>query len=615
MKIRTITIGLTLTSDCVYNQLIPFEDISNIFNDYKELLKDYYEVQTTRLSLNGFEEWLVPLILDTKYYTDEEKIQLENEIAEYKLTSTSSKCLLEQPLYNIYKEKLIKYIQYFESNLKKYNITLCNFGSNIEKKFYYFIPFILANSDMILMSVNVMKNKEEDDVEISKLSVFFNDLEENKTNSPIISNSNNTISTEINYMNIASSFNDCFFVSKLIKKIHEAAGDIGNFKLCVTFNVKTNGPFFPSSSCTSNKITEKFLDKYENLFSNSTIKTSQANLKYPILRVSLGLENGSFLYKLFSSINKKYFYSIERIRNVLHREMYKHCLKMQQIISTYINDTNQKIKSNHKNFINSCFYLKYEGIDSSINPGLGSESSVGNAIEYFLSNIKNSRDSAPEFVNENSTEDYEFDEEYQAYYDNIEDEVVQEVEKIVEKKLTESTLTTSTNSTSTEISKSIGIDISDDIVLNKDKDHFFGSYDTLTCVSTITSALKTLNLPYDFTDKDKKEREPILLTGYNGLMLPVMEDYVLSLRAIENTYSMKEILLYSTLCGVGIDTVPVPEEFSLINLAGLFNEHSALASRLNKPLSCRVLPMKGLKAGDLTDIHNVFLCNSAVFPL
>jgi uncharacterized protein (UPF0210 family) len=38
-------------------------------------------------------------------------------------------------------------------------------------------------------------------------------------------------------------------------------------------------------------------------------------------------------------------------------------------------------------------------------------------------------------------------------------------------------------------------------------------------------------------------------------MLPVMEDPVLASRAAEGCYTLRDLLLFSTVCGVGIDTV------------------------------------------------------------
>ena len=106
--------------------------------------------------------------------------------------------------------------------------------------------------------------------------------------------------------------------------------------------------------------------------------------------------------------------------------------------------------------------------------------------------------------------------------------------------------------------------------------YVFGSWGTLAIVSTVTRAIKSL--------KDK-----IKLIGYSGLMLPVMEDLTLAERAAEKTsrYSLRDLLLYSSVCGVGLDTVPVPGATTVDELVRLYMDIGAMAYRLNKPLSCR----------------------------
>ena len=38
-----------------------------------------------------------------------------------------------------------------------------------------------------------------------------------------------------------------------------------------------------------------------------------------------------------------------------------------------------------------------------------------------------------------------------------------------------------------------------------------------------------------------------------------------------------------------------------------------MAFRLEKPLSCRLLPIKDKVAGDITEINSPYLCNTVVF--
>lgn len=137
-----------------------------------------------------------------------------------------------------------------------------------------------------------------------------------------------------------------------------------------------------------------------------------------------------------------------------------------------------------------------------------------------------------------------------------------------------------------------------------EQDKAFGAPGTLAAVSTITAAVKAIGQEND-----------ILLAGYSGLMLPVMEDLTLATRANENRFTLRDLLLFSSVCGVGIDTVPVPGDSSVDAIAGLYMDVGAMAFRLNKPLTCRILPLAGLKAGDQTRVESPYLCNTKVFSI
>jgi uncharacterized protein (UPF0210 family) len=55
--------------------------------------------------------------------------------------------------------------------------------------------------------------------------------------------------------------------------------------------------------------------------------------------------------------------------------------------------------------------------------------------------------------------------------------------------------------------------------------------------------------------------------GYSGLMLPVLEDPVPARRAGEGRYGVAELLLYSSVCGTGLDVIPLPGDTSVTSLA------------------------------------------------
>jgi hypothetical protein len=90
-------------------------------------------------------------------------------------------------------------------------------------------------------------------------------------------------------------------------------------------------------------------------------------------------------------------------------------------------------------------------------------------------------------------------------------------------------------------------------------------------------------------------------TGFCGLFLPVLEDSVLAQRAADGSLTIKDLLLYSTVCGTGLDTVPLPGDTSVDAITGLLLDLGALALRHTKPLTARLMPIPGKRAGD--DVH------------
>jgi len=103
--------------------------------------------------------------------------------------------------------------------------------------------------------------------------------------------------------------------------------------------------------------------------------------------------------------------------------------------------------------------------------------------------------------------------------------------------------------------------------------------------------------------------------GFSGVMLPVLEDAILAKRAAEGTLSIKDLLLYSVVCGAGLDTVPLPGDTTAEQISALLLDLSALALRLDKPLTARLMPIPGKKAGDPTDFDFSYFANSRVMAL
>jgi uncharacterized protein (UPF0210 family) len=122
-----------------------------------------------------------------------------------------------------------------------------------------------------------------------------------------------------------------------------------------------------------------------------------------------------------------------------------------------------------------------------------------------------------------------------------------------------------------------------------------GSPGTVAVVAALTAALKSSGLP---------------TCGYCGLMLPVLEDVVLGRCWTEGRVDVHRLLLYSSVCGTGLDAIPLPGESSTASIAHLLLDVATLAQRLNKPLSARLFPVPGKRAGEYTTFTSPYLTNT-----
>jgi len=114
---------------------------------------------------------------------------------------------------------------------------------------------------------------------------------------------------------------------------------------------------------------------------------------------------------------------------------------------------------------------------------------------------------------------------------------------------------------------------------------------------------------------DALDRAHYPRSGFNGLMLPVLEDATLAARVVEGTLTITDLLLYSAVCGTGLDTVPLPGDTRPEEIAPLLLDLAALAQRLEKPLTARLMPIPGKQAGELTSFDFPFFANSRVLDL
>jgi uncharacterized protein (UPF0210 family) len=121
-----------------------------------------------------------------------------------------------------------------------------------------------------------------------------------------------------------------------------------------------------------------------------------------------------------------------------------------------------------------------------------------------------------------------------------------------------------------------------------------GSPGSLSVAFIITTAVK---------------RVPVQQAGYSGLMLPVLEDSVLAKRWEEGMVSRDSLMSYSSVCSTGLDAIPLPGDISLPELEHIIGDMASLAVKWHKPLSARLLPVAGKKAGDMTEFSSPYLVN------
>jgi uncharacterized protein (UPF0210 family) len=114
---------------------------------------------------------------------------------------------------------------------------------------------------------------------------------------------------------------------------------------------------------------------------------------------------------------------------------------------------------------------------------------------------------------------------------------------------------------------------------------------------------------------DCLDRAQFKRTGFCGLFLPVLEDEVLAKRAAAGEISLTDLLLYATMCGTGLDTIPLPGDTEAEAVAPLLFDLAALALRHDKPLTARLMPLPGKEVGDEVHFDFPYFADSAVMPL
>ena len=127
----------------------------------------------------------------------------------------------------------------------------------------------------------------------------------------------------------------------------------------------------------------------------------------------------------------------------------------------------------------------------------------------------------------------------------------------------------------------------------------FGGFGLIAAASIIMNAVEAADFPS---------------AGFSGLMLPVLEDNILGERVSEGRLTINDLLLLSTICGTGLDCIPLAGDIGTENLYAILLDVAALALRLDKPLTARLMPFPGKKPGDKLSFDFEYFGDSRVMP-
>lgn len=130
---------------------------------------------------------------------------------------------------------------------------------------------------------------------------------------------------------------------------------------------------------------------------------------------------------------------------------------------------------------------------------------------------------------------------------------------------------------------------------------YFGAAGTLEASALLTKVFKSI--------------KNCDLIGFSGLMLAVIEDEGLAGATKNRQFTIKDLITYSSVCGIGLDTVPIEGDTAVEKIADICRDTGTMAFRLNKPLTVRLFPVPDLKDGDITKFESDDLCNAAVLAI
>jgi len=129
----------------------------------------------------------------------------------------------------------------------------------------------------------------------------------------------------------------------------------------------------------------------------------------------------------------------------------------------------------------------------------------------------------------------------------------------------------------------------------------FGAHGTVFLTALLTDCIKT-----------SIATTQVKTTGFNGVMYSVLEDDVLAQATRRRNINIASLNLFSTMCGCGLDMVPVPGEILVDDITAMIMDTATLAVRLHKPLGLRILPIPDRTINEYTEFNMEFLCDARV---
>ncbi|MCK4664965.1 MAG: DUF711 family protein [Bacteroidales bacterium] len=129
----------------------------------------------------------------------------------------------------------------------------------------------------------------------------------------------------------------------------------------------------------------------------------------------------------------------------------------------------------------------------------------------------------------------------------------------------------------------------------------FGSNGTLFLTAFLTDIIKEIIY-----------KSGIRSIGFNGVMYSLLEDTRLSKANNTKEYSIDSLISYSTVCGCGIDMVPVPGNIFDDEITSIMLDIAAISCKIKKPLGVRILPIPEKHENEFTDFSYDFLSNTRI---